>query len=83
MRKLGRIMSFGSKKAGILGQRGGQLVAERDSLFETNWDELVIRFDRKTKEYRVVTALQNGVEEPGEFADEVLAETAKAAASDV
>ena len=78
-------MSFGSKKTGILGLRNRQLAADRrDSLFETNWDELVIRFDRKTRGYRVITALQDDAEEPGEFADdEVLTQTAKAAARDV
>jgi len=45
-------MSFRSKKAGNLRLRSSD--SEADALFESDWDELVIRFDPESRSYRVM-----------------------------
>lgn len=56
-------MSLGFKKAKVIGD--GESVSKRrenlnasDPLFEKDWDELVIRFDKKSSQFRVKTASQ-------------------------
>jgi hypothetical protein len=45
-------MSFRSKKVGSLRLRDSEM--ETDALFESDWDELVIRFDPESRSYRVM-----------------------------
>jgi len=58
-----RAMSLGFKKAKVIGdnesgsKRSDSLNAS-DPLFEKEWDELVIRFDKKSSQFRVRTASQ-------------------------
>jgi hypothetical protein len=51
-------MSLGNKRTGFIGEgkdtAGDQDLA--DDLFDQEWDELVICFDRESREYHVKTA---------------------------
>ena len=55
-------MSFGTKRSGSNGVKrqslGHRDRADAESLFEKEWDELVIRFDEERQGYRVGTASQ-------------------------
>lgn len=74
-----RYMSFGSKRAGSFKVRGGD--SGGDTLFESDWDELVIRFDPESRSYRVMKASDDP---PTDSADkEMLPEMAKVLAADV
>jgi hypothetical protein len=56
-------MSLGFKKAKVIGDnksgsRRSESLSASDPLFEKEWDELVIRFDKKSSQFRVRTASQ-------------------------
>ena len=67
-------MSFTSKKAGYLRLRDCE--SQADALFESEWDELIIRYDPESRSYRVMRAT-----EPDEIESPL--DLAKAAAADV
>ena len=67
-------MSFTSKKAGYLRLRDSE--SQADALFESEWDELIIRYDPESRSYRVMRATEpDDIESPLDLA--------KAAAADV
>ena len=56
-------MSLGFKKAKVIGysesgSKRPESLSASDPLFEKEWDELVIRFDKKSSQFRVRTASQ-------------------------
>jgi hypothetical protein len=56
-------MSLGFKKAKVIGDnvsgsKRSESLNASDPLFEKEWDELVIRFDKKSSQFRVRTASQ-------------------------
>lgn len=56
-------MSLGFKRTRSIGEQSdwSKLYdrAENESLFEKEWDELVIRFDKESHQYKVGTASQD------------------------
>jgi hypothetical protein len=57
-------MSLGIKKAKVIGDsesesKRRESLSGADPLFEKEWDELVIRFDKKSSQFRVRTASQS------------------------
>jgi len=72
-------MAFGSKKAGYLRLRDSE--SRADALFETDWDELVIRFDPASRSYRVMRASETKADDSADNEDQVA--LAKVLAADV
>ena len=72
-------MSFRSKRTGSFRFRDND--SQGDALFESDLDELVIRFDPESRSYRVMKASETHADDAGDNEDRV--ESAKVLAADV
>jgi hypothetical protein len=63
-------MGLGFKRAKVIGEyvvdsRRSGVIESADPLFDRDWDELVIRFDKKSRSFRVKTAVQSREQKNG------------------
>lgn len=72
-------MSFRSKRTGNFRFRDND--SHADALFESDWDELVIRFDPESRSYRVMRASETHADDAADSENRV--EPAKVLAADV